>query len=620
MTLPNTSPLGGSDASTYLATNSSSLPENSHISTLLNCPYVPDPITSHVTLPHHHLSISLTPSDSGEVRGAHFNPTFLRLPSWATKSQSAKGAKYVLVARKVTEGLHQESLICLADICLPQATDAADSNGSTVNSRRAALPPDTRACTTDDLNMLGVKGGMRCTTPPMRLNVPPTPALRCSGAWANFPHIAGFHDPRIFWSNRGEPLIILNSASQYGCIGLWLLDLRAVYEPLADVLSRDGKKKAWELPTIAYKDVTELTRMGRSEVEKNWMLFFPGDEGEVVVQYDTVPSYHFDEHGLNTTSYGNRTGSGASEAKGNATVMTTGGRSLSRLLSHGITTPNITSPAEQTCFPTNTLFDQTGKMGHWHQSTNALKLILCIRQDAKDGKCGKPEDWPTSGREVHFSIMHRKFSNEWKLPMRYERWVVVWEGRKPYRVLGVSKHPFLFKGEKATGLGKTRAGVHDRLDSERSVRNKTFPEMAAPVEENGSMPNVSNWTTPYESFSGMKHLFRRQIDTSPTSTPQPEFHSLHTSDPQSADSSLEPAAYFTYYPSLSWVWQPTADHFSSIVQEGEEDVDELEHRGRGFLDDGVLVGIGLDDKEQKFVRVPVKELVGCLRLCEDKGA
>ena len=52
---------------------------------------------------------------------------------------------------------------------------------------------------------------MRCATKPMLINVPPTPAEKCLDEFEAYPDIPGFHDPRIFWSGKGEPLMIANS-------------------------------------------------------------------------------------------------------------------------------------------------------------------------------------------------------------------------------------------------------------------------------------------------------------------------------------------------------------------------------------------------------------------------
>ncbi|RMD42554.1 hypothetical protein DV735_g2628, partial [Chaetothyriales sp. CBS 134920] len=448
---------------------------NPFLSPLISCPRTANPVTSHHRLPARHLNISLTPPDLPRLPERHFNPTFLRLPSWAATSPAAKGAKYLLVTRKVTKGLHQESFICLADICLPA-------------SASSPLSPDTRTCTASDYSLLGQHGGLRCTTTPTRLDIPPTAALRCSAA----------HD------------------CQFG---------------LSD----------------------------RAEVEKNWMLFFPGggsssdenDEGEIVVQYDLAPKYSF-----------------SSSSRGPPHIATRG-RTLSLLHSNtGITTAaNLTSPLQPTCFPPSSVLDSLGQRGHWHQSTNALKLILCTRSDLRSGACGPRRDWLSSGREVHFSIIHRKFSNSLDLPMRYERFAVVWEGRKPWRLLGVSQSPMLFGDEVAQPWTR----------EENEIRN-------------GNQANASIALT----YAEQKHKRERVEKQNVNSTAR-----VAQSDTSSA--------YFTYTPSIAWAWRPAADHFDADepdegVAHSEHDIAELERLGTGFLGDELLVGVGLDDIAQVVTR------------------
>ena len=535
---------------------------NPHVRPLLECSANINAPIQHVRLPHHHLNISFAPP--GQEADPHlrlFNPTLLPLPSW---SQSGT---YLMVSRVVTEGLHQESLICLADFCLPP------------NSTR--LPPGTRACTGEDHSVLGPRGGLRCTTQPSKLNVPPTPALKCEGPWLAFPDIPGFHDPRIFWSGKGESLIIMNSASQYGCVGLWITDLRTLYPELEKIVNRHGKHSG---PTMSYYHLTELTRNprnSRASVEKNWMLWFPGNDGEAYVQYDLgpastslrTPTRTPTRRSLNQTATSEDGTSSTSTMLSEKTLAqmisidtllrsTMAGRTFAKLIGNGFTTRNLTSSQEASCFDEVHNFDALGTTGHWHQGSNALKLILCTRAQVRAGDCGEAAEWNTDGREVHFAIMHRKFANQWKLPMRYERFVAVWEGRKPFTMLGVSKYPILMEDE-----------------------------WARPWSEEENWPVESHWRGNWTS--GLK---RRQKSPGTKSN-----------------------AYFTYTPSLAWAWRPRTDHAATPEGgNGDSDEDSVHHLsqlGTGYLGDDLLVGIGLDDIEQVFTRVKVDDLVDCLRLC-----
>jgi hypothetical protein len=510
---------------------------NLHLKPLLQCPFPINKRILHTRLPYKYLNMSFSPPNQLQTPNLRlFNPTILPLPSWSGS------AKYLVVSRVVTEGLHQESLVCLADFCIPP------------NTTITVVRQGARICTSDDLHVLGKSGGLRCVTAPIKLNIPPTPALYCEGAWSSFPDIPGFHDPRVFWSGKGEPLIILNSASQYGCLGLWATDLRSIYPDLSKLMEKHGK---YGQPAVSYPHLTEITRNpreSRSLVEKNWMMWFPGDDGESYIQYDLGPipapitaqsRRHLNQTMLNGTS----------------AVTKTPGRTFAKLIGNGFTTENLTSSAELPCFEASHQYDSLGKVGHWHQGSNSLKIILCTRQQARSGQCGDRQKWTDDGREVHFAIVHRKFSNEMDLPMRYERYVAVWEGRTPFKMLGISQLPILMQNE-----------------------------WARPWNEDENWPNtVSNWT---------------------------EAHNENRKRANVAEAKSN--AYFTYTPSLSWAWKSRADHYfgdeTDLIQD-EKEIQELSQLGTGFLGDDVLVGIGLDDVKQAFVKVKVDDLVSCLRLC-----
>lgn len=504
---------------------------NQYMQLLIQCPIEVNKHTYHIRLESTHLRLDFDPSGQHRL----FNPALLPLPAWSTSGT------YLVVSRVVTEGLHQESLICLAELCLPP-------NSTTRH------PPGSRPCTIEDEIALGNKGGgLRCRSEPMKLNIPPTPALHCEGSWSSFPDIPGFHDPRIFWSGKGEPLIILNSASQYSCLGLWITDLRTLYPEFEKMVNRHGKHSG---PAMSYHHLTEITRNprnSRASVEKNWMLWFPGDDGEAYVQYDL---------GSRST----RKSSSQQRSLNQTMLEGARGRTFAKLIGNGFTTTNLTSPYESSCFDKSHNYDSLHNLGHWHQGSNSLRLILCTRSQIKTGDCGDAVPW--SERSVHFAIMHRKFSNEINLPMRYERFVAVWEGRPPFRMLGVSKFPFL---------------MHD--------------EWARPWSETENWPEEHNRTGNWTAQRGKR-------DKS-------------TEGPQSRSD-----AYFTYTPSLAWAWRPRTEDvaFPGHGNWGgvrEDDVRHLSQLGTGYLGDEVLVGIGLDDVGQAFARVKVDELVSCLRLCAD---
>ena len=622
-----------------------------YLQPLLQCHKKPNPHTRHIRLSAIVRNVSqLVLPDTAESE-RKFNPTIIALPPWAAN-------QYLLVSRVVTNGLHQESLICEASIC---------SNPNSTSNRK----PDEPACTPDETAILGAAGGLHCKTPPITIDIPPTPAQQCEGSWAPFPDIPGFHDPRIFWSGRGEPLIMVNSASRYACVGLWLVDLRTLHKPLQSLLGgppNHPSSSPYPGPLMSYPYLTELTRnpaSTRAAVEKNWFLFYPTPE-QAFLHYDLSLPRH-DPH----------------------TNETIGGRAFAKLIGNGFTTPNLTDPSERSCLhndedagstsvSSNSSHSAAG--GTWHQTSNALKLILCHRRDAEHGTCD-PSD---PARAVHFAVMHRKFSNEWRLPLRYERFLVVWDSRPPFRVLAGSRYPVLMANETASGWGEGENWADENEDEEgEGEGEETFADRNVEgvwFEKNSSiLHNLSSLTVRSHPVHPLNPppLAHNSSSNHPPTSPAIHLPSDHTNTTHRKASSRTPKkpnwAYFTYTTSIAWAWRPAAayDHshdpdqrashqnyqrtnhkrdeqqIPSFEQQdadkstdtdtdsntnpgpeagGDRDNEEnspnpqntkriLEGLSVGYLDDDVVLGIGVDDQGQVFAKLSAAEVLGCLRMC-----
>jgi hypothetical protein len=553
-------------------TYSSILPAhvNPYLESLLRCRHRHNPSTNHIRLPNLVQNVSqLTSSDESDDQ-EKFNPTIIALPPWSSH-------QYLLVSRVVTEGFHQESVLCEADTCY---------SGQGLEHRR----PGERDCTSDDLAILGAAGGLRCMTPPQTVSIPPTPAEECTGSWSSFPDIPGFHDPRIFWSGKGEPLIMVNSASRYACVGLWIADLRTLHEPLKELLMSQSGQPYHPGPLMSYPFLTELTRnpaSTRASVEKNWFLFFPTPE-EAYLHYDlSIPRQATD---------------------GNKTI---GGRTFAKMIGNGFTTANLTDPFESPCLLDEP--DSRGKHGHWHQTSNALKLILCRRAEAERGDCSEEQE----GRAVHFAVMHRKFSNAWDLPLRYERFFVVWDARPPFRMLAMSQYPTLMWNETASGWsGKENWAINDEGDDSDGYDWENHTQISVDDGRNTTTTDISSNQShhqPPPPPTLPKRTWNNSTTPPPPSTPEPQHH--------------ETWAYFTYTPSISWSFRlspsirlrehenPPDDSQTNDANTKGEHTRTLEALNVGYLDDEVILGIGLDDRGQGFARVKAQDLLACLRRC-----
>lgn len=220
------------------------------------------------------------------------------------------------------------------------------------------------------------------------------------------------------------------------------------------------------------------------------------------------------------------------------------GRTFAKVLGAGLTTVNLTDHLELPCIP-NIEPDEPDlvkRNGSWHQATNSLRLVLCQRTDQS---CK-----PTADNTVFFAVVHRKHPNFLKLPLRYERYFIVWAASAPYHMLGISRHPVLMANETASGWF---------------------------MDENWD-DNVANAkaVADHKALSG-----------------------INSTDPHGGKGYW---AYFTYTVSISWAW-------------GRGGGVEMEDMNAGYLDDEVLLSIGVDDKGQVLARVAAADLLQCLRPC-----
>ncbi|KAL9614558.1 MAG: hypothetical protein Q9167_000927 [Letrouitia subvulpina] len=456
------------------STDISSQPINNPAFQILwQCPIKPNRFTNHIRLPSIIRNITQIPPKPIDLETRVFwNPTIMSLPPWSEN-------QYLVVSRILTEGNHQENVMCEANICY---------TGSDESAVRGEKP-----CTQDDLKLLGPAGGMRCVEKPINLKVPPTPAEHCEGKFATYVDIPGFHDPRIFWSGKGEPLMMLLTSS-----------------PDRPSLG----------PLKSYQTLTELTRnppKSRALIEKNWMLFFTSS-GESYVHYDL------------------------SKPKGGDH-----GRTFAKIVGNGFTTPNLTDPLELSCLDDTDSVetDKAKRGGTWHQASNSLSLVLCERKD--------PDCHPSAENTVFFAVIHRKFPNYLELPLRYERHFMVWSAVPPFSMLGISQHPVLLANETASGWTASENWDDD-------------PNNAATVYNTRMRTNT---TEPY----GGKGFW----------------------------------AYFTYTVSIGYAW-------------GRADKEEVDDKNIGFLDDEVILGIGVDDKGQGFAKVRAGDMVRCLKACPGRVA
>ncbi|KAH7409520.1 hypothetical protein BKA64DRAFT_570446 [Cadophora sp. MPI-SDFR-AT-0126] len=439
------------------------------------CPRSPNRFTGHIRLPNLLYNISMNPpSIQTEEKRTFWNPSIFALPYWADN-------QYIIVSMVVANGeAYRRNVLCEASICRPK-------------DKRSTTPLE-RTCTEEDLQVLGPNGGLRCVTTPVEVDVPPTPAERCSGVEQTLADIPGFHDPRLFYSGRGEPILMVVSQSRYACIGLWTIDLRVIYPTIEETFA-SSPRRLGPGPLMSYPTLTELTRnppSTRQSYEKNWVMFFPS------------PATSYLQYELNSTT-----------------------RTFAQLIGGGLTTQNMTDPFEQPC-----LSDELGEAetdiftvsSSWHQATPALKLILCTQSNTS---C--IADNPAT---VFFAAIQRKNNNGFGLPIRYERYFVIWSATWPFNMLAVSQHPILLANE--TNRGWKPLEIWDDVPEAKHENRGVWGE-------------------------------------------------------------------FTYTTTIAYAWG-----------RAESDIRE---KGTGYLDDEVILSVGIDDKDGLYGKVVAQDLLQCLRIC-----
>lgn len=93
-------------------------------------------------------------------------------------------------------------------------------------------------------------------------------------------NIQGPENGRLFWTQLGEPLVYLSNSPENCdlCRTLYLVDLRSVYPPLANLLGTDSR----------FNRSVPLLYPGQTGFHKNWAVFTTW-HGDILIHTDLVP-------------------------------------------------------------------------------------------------------------------------------------------------------------------------------------------------------------------------------------------------------------------------------------------------------------------------------------------
>ncbi|GAA5849159.1 hypothetical protein JCM8547_006465 [Rhodosporidiobolus lusitaniae] len=206
-----------------------------------------------------------------------------------------------------------------------------------------------------------------------------------------FDQFIGPEDPRLFFTNDGQPLIIFSQTGRSPniCRALYVIDARMVIPGLDKAL----KKAGWNAP-VEFREQTDLIRENQFNIEKNWSPFL-GENDELFFHVSLVPQQIY-------------------KWVRNLTLR----------------------PLDPVAPSHNCLTDLLGadmNRVHLHHATPLLRATLCKR-----GECV-----PDVHNTVLFGIIHVKYH---PLPyLHYVRHVVTWNVTSPYEYLSVSR-PLTYSG------------------------------------------------------------------------------------------------------------------------------------------------------------------------------
>lgn len=238
----------------------------------------------------------------------------------------------------------------------------------------------------------------------------------------------GPEDMKLFWTRTGEPLLIFTQQidDEIRCQGQFIIDARAAVPELQQLLDAAGV----ELPKIRFPEPEGVRRrpvLGeenhpRYQREKNWAPVqspFKDDKEELLFMVEPSQLYQYtDDNGVVRPIIEEEDQHSAVEAPYPLTLEEGKETWRSEL---------------QTCIHDVFLTD-----AHVHQSTPMLSLTLCNR-----GKCKPSED-----NTVLVGMVQRRYDR----PTWYDRRIVLYSSKAPYKMLSVSK--------KLSYQGETEAGTY----------------------------------------------------------------------------------------------------------------------------------------------------------------
>ncbi|KAK9239751.1 hypothetical protein V1525DRAFT_397544 [Lipomyces kononenkoae] len=365
------------------------------------------------------------------------------------------------------------------------------------------------------------------------------------GLCTSIPYMAlqlGHSDPRILFSPRGEPLMVVGNNGISNCMGQFVIDLRVVVPGLNWKMNLQGVQ-------IRYKELTELPRPKYNEIEKNWFLMW--DEQNVgYVQHDIEQ------------------------------------RSVSLLHGQRSKQVNIAAPAPDCVSSLKKKLSGTHQGNDIHQATNSLRVTLC------DFPC-----IPTIHNTVIVELMHVKYMNHFEI--FYRRYAIIMNATAPFNIIGRTGN-LMYAGTDERTMLYT---VSITWDHEHHRDHEDWNESLH--GGHWFLDQINNETVadgPANDHSAMLHKRAARAGRADQSS-----GSVAVAAPSAASSS-----------SSSSIQPPTATATATAKQDEKEIpqnplVNKYYH---GWLDDMIMINIGIDDKDSGVLHVRARDLLECMHVCQ----
>ncbi|KAK9475072.1 uncharacterized protein V1510DRAFT_409957 [Dipodascopsis tothii] len=406
--------------------------------------------------------------------------------------------------------------------------------------------------------------------------------------------IQGYTDPRVFFSPLGEPLMIVGTNSKTACLGQFVVDLRTYIPDLA-------KKMEIEDVPIRFKEITELPRKDRAEVEKNWFMLYD-ENNRVYVQHD------YDE------------------------------RSLSPVFGE---IANIAPPTPQCLMGLKEKFNMKDAANDIHQATNSLRVTLC------DFPCV-----PTIHNTVLVEIVHVKFKNYYEL--FYRRYAVVMNATAPFEIIGRTGNLMYAGTDEHTMIYTVSMGwdpdnfrVHEPWDEAKhgavATSAKKTPGRPEPPQPPSAAASAGDENEDEEVDDGVLGLTDRLKNLLPfgsgarrarrtrrdegsagtagdktTTTAASSAASSSTSSaaPSSTSSATSSASATSTTSAAAASGSPvTGSKVVTPAKTGPPANSLVSKYYHGWLNDVIIINIGLNDVEGAVLHVTARNLLDCIHLC-----